>query len=334
MANPTMFIGWEGLGLLLAFITLLIIVLVHMVSISFSMPNLAMWAKSEYAQVAVTVLIVVFAVGMRDAGNNITGTVTAAIAKASGNIELVGATNAYIDDPAKIAKAYIIQGPLHCEKNIYWAYYLRNLLVLEPLNSITFGVGNVEGVSGAFYLAGKISTAHYYTQNIAYLAVFHYIQYFLLQFSQYTMLQIFLPVGLALRAFPVTRGAGGFVTAFALGFAFIFPITYVLIVAMSPAVHYACTDVALQAQNAAVYPEGDRCFNNAGAMMAAVYDGTGKTKADKEYADLAIPFGQLYLQAMFYPMVALIVVFSFIRQTSSLFGADLAEIGRGLIKII
>ena len=44
--------------------------------------------------------------------------------------------------------------------------------------------------------------------------------------------------------------------------------------------------------------------------------------------------GVFFMQALFYPLAALIITFSFIRQTGSLLGADLAEIGRGLIKII
>jgi hypothetical protein len=42
----------------------------------------------------------------------------------------------------------------------------------------------------------------------------------------------------------------------------------------------------------------------------------------------------LYLQAMFYPLVALIITFTFIRSTATIFGADLAELGRGLLKLI
>jgi hypothetical protein len=41
-----------------------------------------------------------------------------------------------------------------------------------------------------------------------------------------------------------------------------------------------------------------------------------------------------YLQAMFFPMVALIITFTFIRQTGAILGADLNEIGRGLVKLI
>jgi hypothetical protein len=41
-----------------------------------------------------------------------------------------------------------------------------------------------------------------------------------------------------------------------------------------------------------------------------------------------------YMQAVFYPMVAIIITFTFIRQTGAMFGADLNEIGRGLVKMI
>jgi hypothetical protein len=41
-----------------------------------------------------------------------------------------------------------------------------------------------------------------------------------------------------------------------------------------------------------------------------------------------------YMQAMFFPMVALIITFTFIRQTGAILGSDLNEIGRGLVKLI
>jgi len=325
--------GWDALCLLLAFITLLIIVMLHMISISFGLPSLTMWAKAEYAQVAVTFLIVLFAIGMRDAGNDIMGQITAKVAAASGNVVLANAAHSYVDDPVKIGKEYIINGPIRCAKNIYKITFLVNVWN-EFWSGVSASVGNVEGVSGAYLIGGYVSLAHYLAQNISYLALFQYIQYNMLQYSQYTMLQIFLPVGLALRAFPITRGAGGLVIGFALGFAFVFPITYVLIVAMMPPTEYACTSVVVQAQNSPYYTPNNPCFNNVGNQVAVAYRSTSDTSKDGIFQAAMHAVEQLYLEAMFYPMVTLIIVFSFIRQTSSLFGADLAEIGRGLIKII
>ncbi len=331
-------IGWDALCLLIALVSFFIAVLVHMLGTSFGMPNLTMFAKSEYAQVLVTVLIILFAVGMRDAGGAVIGQVTAAVAKASGNIVLADAVDhptvpEYASHPIEIAKAYLPNGPISCAKSIYWATFYNNLW-REALSSITFGVGNVEGVGGGFFLGGYVSLAHYIAHNLTYVVLMNYVQYFLMMFAQYTMLQIFLPIGLVLRAFPATRGAGGLVTAFALGLAFVYPTTYLLIVAMAPSTEHACTQVRVMAQQAEASPIGSPCFNNAGALMAAVYDLNSNTERDQAIDTSLIPFKQLYAEAAFYPMISLIITFSFIRQTASLFGSDLAEIGRGFIKII
>jgi hypothetical protein len=327
---------WAGLCLLLAFITLFVVVMLHMLSISFSMPSITAFAKSEYAQVGVSVLIVVFAILMLNAGNNVAGEVTAAIAAQSGHIVLTNVANtpAYANDPIIVAQQYLLQGPIDCEKWAYWLIFYKNIIP-EVASSVSFSVGNVEGVSGAYLFSGYVSMAHYLAQNLTYLVLFQYIQYYALEFAKYTMLQIFLPIGLVLRAFPVTRGAGGLMIGFALGFAFIFPITYVLIIAMMPSTDYMCSQVIkVQATAAPALGEENPCFNNEASVMAAVYQKKTDKTVEKVWTDIISTVGQYYQQALFYPMIALIITFTFIRQTGALFGADLAEIGRGLIKII
>ena len=186
-----------------------------------------------------------------------------------------------------------------------------------------------------------MSLNHYINNNLVYLVLFHYVQYSLLQFAAYTMLPVFLPIGLALRAFPVTRGAGGLVTAIALGFAFVFPISYVLIVAMMPGVQGACTQLNLVPQNpnyqtlTGGQDKGNPCLTNEGAQIENHF----RVEKSQNWLSQQLDYysqllGLLFMQALFYPLAALIITFTFIRQTGSLFGADLAEIGRGLIKII
>ncbi len=333
-------LGWEGLCLLVAAISLSIIALLHMLSVSFGLTNVTLWAKSEYAQVAVTVLIVILAVGLRDAGANIVAHVTGAVARASGNIVLAdqatptpspGTSAPVPRDPSEIGKAYLLQGPIKCEENLYLFVFNKNI-GQELFSTVSFNVGNVEGISTGFLYYGIVSRSHYIAQNVTYLALFHYVQYSVLQFAKYTMLQIFLPIGIILRAFPMTRGAGGLITAFALGFAFVFPMTYVLIVAMMPSTDYACTQVKLLAETEAAKPQP--CASNAGDIVQIIYEKKTDTQTEKQYTDILHAFGMIYMQAVFYPMFTLIITFTFIRQTGSLFGADLAEIGRGLIKLI
>ncbi|MCX8175191.1 MAG: hypothetical protein N3E51_03230 [Candidatus Micrarchaeota archaeon] len=322
-------LGWEAICATIGLISLFITVLVQMAAKAFSLQQLELWAKAEYAQVAVTFLIIAFAVGMVSAGNWVMGEVTGKLALASGNVELKKAAEGHLRDPFKIAKAYIVNGPIRCEDRIYNIVFRINFFV-ELASSISFDAFGVEGTGGSFALAGPVSLAHYINKAIVYLGIFHYVQYYLLHFSQYTMVQIFLPIGLILRSFAPTRGAGGFVCAFALAFGFVFPITYVLIVAMMPNSSHACTSIS-------AYEEGEKspCATSYGSAMRVYYE--VKMNEEKHAGileQIKNTITVLYMQALLYPLFALIITFTAMRQGSSLLGADLAEVGRGLLKII
>ena len=327
-------LDWTVTATAVALISFFITVLVHMASKAMSLQNAEMWAKSEYAQAAVSFLIIFFAAAMQTAGASAISQVTASVASASGNLPLTQSIANSLGDPNAIAKAYI-QTVIGCEVNIYRLVYIPNLYIEMASKVSVAGLGS-EALGAGFALTGWVSLFHYIMNNVVYLVLYHYIQHNVIVFSQYTMLPVFLPIGLVLRAFAPTRGAGGFVTAFALGFAFIFPMSYVLIVALMPSYDTYCNQVTLASDPNSV-PFGDKnpCFNSVGGAMDGYYklksmEGSLPNLVDKIGAALHI----LFLQAVFYPLAALIVTFSFIRQTGNLFGADLAEIGRGLIKII
>jgi hypothetical protein len=308
-----------------------------MVAKAFSIQGLNMWVRAEYAQVAVSFLIIFFAFAMVAAGNTVASHITADVAAASGNIPLQEAINADpsnpLTNPTRIGQAYIGK-LLRCEADIYSTIFIYNFFS-EFFSKMSIDTTGTEPIGGGWALGGVVSLLHYLNNNILYLALFNYVQYFVLQFSQFTMLQVFLPIGLILRAFPATRGAGGLVTAFSLGFAFVFPICYVLIVAMMPNAGAICSQIEITILPEAQQAHSDPCLNNEGAQMVKDY----QLKSEKGRVTGIITFIQesiniFFLQSMFYPLVALIVTFTFIRQTGSLMGADLAEIGRGLMKII
>ena len=404
-------------------------VFLHMVANAFNLTSLRMWVKSEYMQVAASFLIIALAGGAQIAAGqfgNIFGTatginsyVTSTTVTNTGNVALTAAGSVpnAAGDPTAIGEAYL-QTVIGCEQNLYSTIYTINFY-FEDASKIALDVANVEASASGFALSGWVTLYHYINNNLVYLVLFHYVQYSLLQFSAATMLQVFLPIGLILRAFPVTRGAGGLVTAIALGFAFVFPITYVLIVAMMPGVQTACMQLNTvpQSQNyqlltgnqqrhnlfnataptdfgtwngnvtstdgkyLVVVPQAGRadlkngkevtvggyiidpvgpagtqaaqaqagaptvtqlnvydfnpCLTNEGSQIENYY----RVKMSQNWLSQQLDYygqmlGMLFMQALFYPLASLIITFTFIRQTGSLLGADLAEIGRGLIKII
>ena len=329
---------WAVICTTIALISFFITVLLQMAAKALSLQSLNMWVRAEYAQVAVSFLIIFFAITMVSYGSLVTKNITAAIASASGNIPFNEAiVQSDLDHPNSLSNpTYIGQAYLRtlitCEKNIYSLIFIYNY-PSEFFSKIGLDALGVEAIGGGYALGGMVSLFHYMNNNLMYLALFNYVQFYILQFSQFTMLQIFLPIGLILRAFPVTRGAGGLITAFALGFAFVFPICYVLIVAMMPNTGAVCSQVVILNNQAA--SADAPCLNNPGGQMVAYYklkSEKGKMGGITEF--LGDTVNVFFLQSMFYPLVALIITFTFIRETSSLMGADLAEIGRGLMKII
>ncbi len=326
-------IGWLWLAVPVALLSLFVPVLLSFVARFFGLQPLSMWVKAEYAQAAVSFLIIAFVLAMQTAGCSVAGEVALNVAAASGNVQLVGVTNGgTIADPSQIAKGYLI-AVTACVDKVWTFAYILNWLP-ELVRGMSLDTRGAEGISGRLAFSGIVTVLHYIANGMVYVAVFHFIEYHLLSLAQYTMLPIFLPIGLLLRSFPLTRGAGGLVTAFSLGFAFVFPMSFVLITAMMPNVGYACEQVRVElASNP--FSQMDQCSTNVGSQISMLSQLRGNADdIDSLTALLQQTLGLLYLQSVVYPTVALIITFTFIRQTGSLFGADLAEIGRGLIKLI
>lgn len=320
---------WVGITTVVALCSFFLVVLMDMASRAMGMQPLQMWVKSEYLQVGVTFLIIIFAGAMVTAGYAVMGEVTSTIAAASGNQPFQTLVNTYVD-PFTVAKDYLTGTLISCQEKVYYTVASLDLFV-EPMSTVQFEVVSVEAIGGGFAFGGFTSLFHYLGNGIIYLTLFNYVQYFLLIFCQYTMLPLFLPIGLALRAFPFTRGAGGLIVAFSLGFAFVFPMTYMLTIAMMSDISSTCNQVASSAPAMSSTP----CFNNRGCIEQVALELGAKTGAINQFSDASTGLMSLmYMQAFFYPLIALIMTFTFIRQTSSLFGADLAEIGRGIVKII
>lgn len=325
-----MALDWIAVSVAAGMCAFFIAVLLDMLARTFSLQALSMWVKSEYAQIAVTFLIIGSAAGMEMAGNSIVMTITSEVSAAAGNLPLDNAFVSGAGDPFLVARSYIRDTVIRCEAEWYYRLFIVNIFV-EPMSTISLETKGVEAIGGGYVFGWFVSTTHYLANGIEYLGVFQYVQYFILTLAQYTMLPVFLPIGLILRSFPLTRGAGGLVTAFALGFAFVFPTMYVLTIAMMPSLDYSCSNVSIP-----VFDENENtCFFNAGEVKQKELELRAKAGDLNSHLDSARgKLSLLYLQAFFYPMITLIVTFTFIRQGGSLLGADLAEIGRGLIKII
>ena len=326
---------WIIYASIVAAISFFIVVLMHMLANAFSLQGVTLWVKSEYMQVAVSFLLIAFAASLEFGGIAVWKDVTRAVALNSGNVELGSAMAAGLSNPSEIGKAYL-KSVILCEGWLYKTVFTLNYW-FEGWSKLSIEGLGLEAVASGFGLSG-VSVFSFINNNLVYLVLFQYIQYNVLQISQYTMLQAFLPIGLALRAFPLTRGVGGFVTAFAIGFAFVYPMSYVLIVAIMPNIHGPCTEIVnLQSSFEYQFLTSEQpCFSNRGDQVENLYKLKIAERGLGSYLSFIgnLDASLMFMQGLFYPLASLIMTFSFVRQAGSLFGADLAEIGRGLIKIL
>jgi hypothetical protein len=332
---------WFSISIMVGLISLFVAVLIHMIGNSFGIKELVLFAKAEYAQIAVTFLIIGGVYAFINLGIKISEMITAEIITQAAPTNLASLPLGNQASPFGIAKKYIEQVLLRCADKIYnavfWVYFWYSYFT-----SLSFSVANVEGIGPGFYTGPYASLAFYFTQNLFYLGLFSHVMRFFLIFSEYTMIQIFLPIGIILRSFPLTRGVGGLLIGFAIGFGIVFPLTYIIIIAMTQdssstlcgVLDINMDDVRSKQMFGAKFLENDPCFNNIGTVYSKRYIQQSSTESESDLQRIFTALKYLYISTVLYPLVSLIITFTFIRQTGSLFGADLAEIGRGLIKII
>ncbi|OIO20902.1 hypothetical protein AUJ17_04285 [Candidatus Micrarchaeota archaeon CG1_02_47_40] len=336
-AFSDVFQGWIGINLVALLLTLFFTTVLYMLSLGLNLPNVKKWAKGEYAQVLVGFLLIMSIVGMVEVGWQVMQDVTGGVIYAGSGQMLSSAVS-----PFEVADAYL-DTVIECEISAYkWLYYA--MFFAKPAQSFVTDVAGVEAIDATIF-SPIISLASYFSNRITWILLFQYVLKELLAFAEATMLTVFLPIGLVLRAFPVSRGAGGIMISIAIGCYFVFPLSIVAMTAMQG--------------NSFVVENGEVAMNTGSSALALCtavgvvpnfetlcpddivgyfFKGEELLMGGKSLMGQVTGIGEqisaLYLQAMFYPLVSLIITFTFIRSTSSMFGADLAELGRGLIKLI
>ncbi|MCX6777289.1 MAG: hypothetical protein NT157_00180, partial [Candidatus Micrarchaeota archaeon] len=169
-----------------------------------------------------------------------------------------------------------------------------------------------------------MALAHYVCNNYTWLAMAVYFQINFLQWIETSMFTIYLPIGIVLRIFPYTRGAGGFLIALAIGLYLVYPLLFLIIYANS-AVPSGCQAVPIKVTSQV-------CASDPAAFtqLAAV----AQAQASLSAGALGGSAGNMIVYGYFYPLVILVVTFAFVRTISPFLGADIAEMGRTLFKVV
>ena len=319
--------GWASTVLLIGLMVFFMVTLIYMLGVAFQLPHLKSWAKSEYMQVIITFLLTAALIAASAQVWSLMVDSVSSFYKVS-HPEMANPNLYY--EPFSFAQSFINTTLISCEKNVYTTIYPINYYYRVASRLTAEGIGN--DPAGGWYTSAYTGFFEYITGHVQYLLLLHYVQIRFLSLIKYVM-PLLIEIGLVLRVFPYSRGAGGLLMAIGFGFFIIYPISIAMLMTLLPSPTYSfCTGF----HPPPLLDMSDvNCVQTPGDMMQVKMDiqaSQGEVGSLMSQLETFLPV--FYLQGMFLPLVALTITFTFIRQTGAIFGADLAEIGRGLIKLI
>ncbi len=293
--------GWQPLALLSVTLSFLAVGAVYAVASIFDLSRLRAMAKAEFLQAVVSALLIGFLL-----------TLTLGLSALSEDF-----TEG--KSPPEFAGEY-----LHGVNERIEAVGLPLegfAMVLSAIRELEVHIGTHElGVSGRPFAGLESATGQLESilSAIAFVKWLNLVQLYLFGFINVTMLHYFLPVGVVLRAFSLTRPVGALFMAVALGAYFVLPLTYVV----------NKTAVEQQSESIAAYVDRLTEFNatyslsNVNLLDAgSVHQFVAEILAHAVWDQFITFIGDLYaliaevtVQVAFFPLFNFGVMFLSIRQ--------------------
>ena len=328
--------GWWQLAIIAILICISFNTLVYMLGFALESQEVKNYAKAEFLQVSASSLMIFFAVALIFEVSS--GGVTVAAFDFMG--DLLGNGDSSISCAAATGGRFILwKGDSQFGKGPIGAYKCKLQEKIDAVDNAYDAVkaGNMpveETLSMCYYLLGipvwcnswdlpthqRVEKAHLLASKMTDISVSLNAQYVLAEYIQKNMLSVFLPFGLVLRIFPLTRGVGGLFIAMGVGFFFVWPTFFML------------TDPTfIKVNNPPDQPRQEGIcftgFRGSSVLMAgiATVGGTG------QQSDIAIAQGTDLIYVMtigtvFYPFVALVLTLIFVRAMTPLLGGDMGEL--------
>jgi hypothetical protein len=234
--------------------------------------------------------------------------------------------------------------PTKCvTKFMQYLYYLA--IPVDGAASIYMEIFMSEHASGfgVKWLSERISNA---TQSLSFYMYVFYLLVHIFNFVKYYA-GFFFSIGVALRAFPPTRGAGAYVMAISIGAYFVFPLSYILIASLAtPHSQSVISDFNASASGSYQYvcaiPDVSdvKALGCGNADVGYALELPDRLQAIKDdLSDALTIYMDDFTRHMshaicIFPMIAFVVLLTFVLNTTNLFGGNIPEIGRGLVKLI
>lgn len=319
--------NWQAIAMSAVLASFFMVAIGWMLASAFNHAGLRKWVRAEIYHVLANALLVIGLVVMVNFVLTSVTLVTAEIAIKLGDIQYAGTP---VDNPFVLAELFLDEN-IQCLRTMYLNAFLADSFV-EPVEQFSVGIAGMDVVSAANALTPITSALYLMSHNSAFLLLANYFQRHLLVLIYQTMFTLFLPIGIILRTLPVTRGLGGFLIALAIGLYIVYPIAYsalFLTTRQMTAESGACV-LSMNKVDAA----GIRINNPA----SFEYHRAQTVRLLQPIQEMIGRFNNWYsfmvFRSFLFPLIGLTLVFTFVRATAGFFGADIAEVGRGLIKLI
>ena len=314
---------WGPSALLAVTISFSVVALAYMIAIAFDMHSLRNWAKAEFYQSLASLILVLGLVSMTQLmmSEQLFGTIL------GHGVNPFAISDAYLNDLQNALQYY------------YRTYYFCNFPV-EALSTFSIYI-NAVGIDvpvAAFLRPLRVEPAHiagsYITQSLMLVSIWKG----LLEFFKTSAFATFLPLGVFLRIFPPTRGAGGLLIAIAIGLFLVFPTMIAFLSLISQDESALANQVGIIEDVCSGLTFVDvstlTCCNNDAeyAMRTAEDQSDPSITAGINSANSYLP--GVLLKVLFYPIIVMAATITFIKVLAPLLGADITEIGRGLVRLI
>lgn len=344
--------SWETITILAVFLSFAISAVMVMFSRLFQLPALEQWAKGEMVFTISTVVLAICIFALvsvfQGALVNILWEITAQNFASSTGSTMLPSTPPEDSTMMDFAIAYM-NSIFECIRSIM-KLMMKISFPAELAASFTTDAFMFDLVTG-WAFKSLVQTIRNVANYMTFTLFIYYLFLHIMRFIEATALTIFLPLGIVMRQFPPTRGSGAFIIAFALGFYFIFPLSYVLAVNMAPQT-IACPVIP----DFANIPGSCGSANPQSAFASTLWlEATGSrilsfiSELSTYISEVSLdPFGMVPDAVEFtsgrlagfainlccLPFLAMVITMSFILSTTNLFGANLPEVGRGFVKLI
>jgi len=346
---------WRTISIAAAAFSVVAATMVLMLSRLFSLRNLEQIAKTEFVFAASTVLIVIMTVtiiqvvepllaGGLEHRQSIAECLYLSTFQLDCDSVRMPATASTPTTLIDWMKLYLTT-PASCVQKFMSVLYSLSIPI-EAMTSVYMEIFMSEHASGfgVKWISERITNA---VQSLSFYVYIHFLLVHMLDFIKYYS-GFFFSVGVALRAFPPTRGAGAYMMTMAFGLYFVLPLSYVLIATVSLP-HVQSSVVSAQGlptgssfQYTCILPE----YQDVGAYacdapsVARAFELRDRIEANADSLEDMLSFRladftrHLVSAICVTPMVALVILLTFVLNTTNLFGGNIPEIGRGLVKLI